>query len=372
MMDFEPEPEQLLLGDAATRFVRERCTFELWQGERAQGRALGATLWPEFAAMGWLALPFAEADGGFAAGPIETMLLMQPLGRGLVGEPYLHGCVLAAALLHHSEPGATRSARIEGLHSGSTRVAVAHGETASRYALAQVGCRAQREGTRWRLTGSKALALGADSANALIVSAAGDAGVTLFWIDADTPGLVRQRRALVDANSGAELTLHDVLLDDSARVGAVGAGLTLMHDASQQLLAAMGAEALGLMDLLLEQTMTYTSTRRQFGQPVARFQALRHRMVDMFMMAEQMRSLVLLATLRLAEGHADAPRALAAMKVQLGQAGRYISQQAVQLHGGMGMTDEIVVGHAFKRLLALDALWGNADHHLQAFVAASA
>lgn len=366
-MDFELEPEQQLLKDAAERFVRERCGFDAWQRERGQGRALGATLWPEFAAMGWLALPFAEADGGFGAGPVATMVLMQALGRGLVAEPYLHGCVLVGELLHRCPAAALRSARIDAVLGGSTRVALAHGEAASRYAPDRIACRAERAGDGWCLSGHKALVAGAEGAGALIVSAMAEEGITLFWIDAETPGVMRRVRGLLDGNRGVEFSLDRVTLEDSARIGAAGDGQSLLQAATARALAAMGAEALGLMDLLLEQTIAYTSARRQFGQPVARFQALRHRMVDMFMMAEQMRSLVLLATMRLAEGSSDAPRALSALKVQLGLAGRFISQQAVQLHGAMGMTDEIIIGHAFKRLMVLDASGGNVDHHLRAF-----
>jgi alkylation response protein AidB-like acyl-CoA dehydrogenase len=366
-VDFKLSTEQQQLKDAAERFVKERCGFDAWLHSRAAGRPLGTHLWPEFAAMGWLALPFAEADGGFGAGPIETMVLMQALGRGLVAEPYLHGCVFAGELLSRSELSEQHTARIQQLLSGEAWVAVA--EEAPNASGAS-GLRAERSGAAWRLSGQASTAGSADTAQALIVAAQGaDGRSTVFWVDAKTPGVTHHTHHLVDGSAASTLKFAQVLLPDSARLSAAGSGQVLMQAANDRKLAAMGAEAMGLMDLLLEQTIAYTCARRQFGQPVARFQALRHRMVDMFMAAEQMRSLLLLATMRLAEDHASAARALSAMKVQLGQAGRFISQQAVQLHGGMGMTDEIVIGHAFKRLMVLDAMGGNVDHHLRHFSA---
>ena len=374
-MDFDLSEEQQLLKDSAQRFVAERCAFADWQRWRQAGRWPGEVLWPQFAQMGWLALSLSVADGGFDAGPIETGLLMEALGRGLVAEPYLQTAVLAVELLKRSPAGPVRSARLAEIAAGRCRVALAHAEAGSRYALAQVSCQAARVPGGWRLDGRKTVVRDGDTADALIVSARSEAGITLFWLPAEVNGLARQPYSLLDGHHGANITLQAVPLPDSARLCDEGAGLAPLQAAHACALAAMGAEAVGLMDLLLAQTITYTSARRQFGQPLARFQALRHCLVDMFMQVEATRSLKLLVALRLAEGgagiDAETARTLSALKVQIGKAGRFVGQQAVQLHGGMGMTDEIVVGHALKRLMALDAELGNADHHLQLFAAAS-
>lgn len=371
-MDFDLSDEQRLLKESARRFVNERCTFDAWQRWRAAGQSPGEALWAEFAAMGWLQLPFAQEDGGFDAGPVETMLLVEELGRGLMAEPFLQSVVLTGELLRRSPASAQRSARIAQVGQGRCRVAVAHAESAARYRLDAVATQARRQGSTWRISGCKNVVLGAAKANALIVSAATDQGISLFWVDSQTQGVALHAYPTVDGVGGADIRFVDVAVSDSALVGELGQGVELMHAAGARALAAMGAEAVGLMDLLLEQTVAYTSQRRQFGQPVARFQALRHRMVDMFMQAEQTCSLVYLATIRLLEDHPETAKALSALKVQIGKGGRFVSQQAVQLHGGMGMSDEIVVGHAFKRLLALDAQLGNVDHHLQRFASLSA
>ena len=368
-MDFDLSDEQRLLKDSATRYMREQCSFEQWQRWRRDGTSPGLALWPALSDMGWLALPFAATDGGLDGGPVETMLLMEALGRGLVAEPYLQTVVQAGELLRRSAPGAERTARIDALIQGRCRVAVACDERAARYDRSLVQAIAERAGDGWQLSGEKSVVLGGDAADAFIVSAKAPGGTTLFWVDASTVGLQRRVYPLVDGGRGCDLRLSQVWLDDGQRLCGLGRASDLLRPATDAALAALGAEALGLVDLLLAHTISYTSARRQFGQALAQFQTLRHRMVDMFMQVEQLRSMVILATLRLAEQHADLPRTLSALKVQVGKVGRFVSQQAVQLHGGMGMTDEIVVGHAFKRLLVLDAQLGNVDHHLNRFAA---
>ncbi|MFM7848691.1 MAG: acyl-CoA dehydrogenase family protein [Rubrivivax sp.] len=371
-MDFDLTDEQRLLQDSAARYVQERCSFEQWQQWRREGRQPGVKLWPAMAQMGWLSLPFAADDGGLEGGPVDTMLLMQALGAGLVAEPYLQTVVMGGEVLKHSPAGPARSFRLSEVQAGRCRVALACGEAAARYERSVVQATAQPVGEGWRLTGEKSVVIGGHDAQAFILSARTPDGIALFWVPGDSQGLTRRPYPLVDAGWGADVKLDGVAVDEAARLSPRDGGHAVLEAANARGLAAMGAEAVGLVDLLLKQTIAYTSQRRQFGQAVARFQSLRHRMVDMFMQAEQLRSIVVLATLRLAEGHPDLPRALSALKVQLGKVGRFVSQQSVQLHGGMGMTDDIVIGHAFKRLLALDAQLGNVDHHLQRFAALSA
>jgi alkylation response protein AidB-like acyl-CoA dehydrogenase len=371
-MDFDLSDEQRLLQDSATRYLQQQCRFDQWLRWKREGLQAGLALWPAFADMGWLALPFSANDGGLEGGPLETMLLVESLGRGLVAEPYLQGVVQAGEILKRCEAGPARTIRIDAVAQGRAHVAMACDELPSRYDRRLVQSTAEPAGDGWRLRGHKTVVLSAATADAFIVSARTPAGLTLFWVDAKAAGLSRKNYPLVDGGQGADLMLEQTVVSDDCRLCRPGCANELLGPATDAALAAMGAEAVGLTDLLLTETLTYTQQRRQFGQYISQFQALRHRMVDMFMQVEQLRSIVILATLRLAEQHPDLPRTLSAMKVQVGKVGRFVSQQAVQLHGGMGMTDEIVVGHAFKRLLSLDAQLGNVDHHINRFAALSA
>lgn len=370
-MDFTLSEEQRLLADSARRWATRRCGFAAWQTERRAGRNLADLRWPDMVELGWSAMALPEADGGLGAGPVECGLVAEVLGAALVAEPFLQNTVIAAALVRALPASAARDGLARALVQGA-RIALAHSEAAMPDDDSEPRLRAQRQSLGWRLDGSKTVVLGGASADWVVVSAASEAGPLLFALPTDVAGLVRQDARTLDAQSASELTLDNVHIDAAARLCAPGgatAVLARVHDAG---LAAMGAEAVGLMERLLNETIAHTRTRQQFGQPLSNFQVLRHRLVDMSMALEATRSLVLLATLRLAEGDADTPRALAAMKFKLGQAGRFVSQHAIQLHGAIGMTDDLYIGHAFKRLMALDLRLGNADHHLQRLVGLSA
>jgi alkylation response protein AidB-like acyl-CoA dehydrogenase len=371
-VDFTPSEEQRLLADSARRWVAERCGFEAWQAERRGGGSLVDLRWPEMHAMGWAALALPEADGGLGAGPIECGLVAEALGRGLAGEPFLQSAVMAAALMRALPSSPARNALAREMAESPARLVIAHAESAQYDDEQPPQTAAKRVPEGWRLDGAKTVVMGAARATWIVVSASGSDGPLLFMMPPDAPGLMTTHYATVDAQDAADLHLRSLVVPDGARLCAPGAAMPALARSRDAGLAAIGAESIGLMDLLLHQTLDHTRSRRQFGQPLSSFQALRHRLVDMFMQLEAARSLVLLATLRLAEGDAEAPRALAAMKVKVGQAGRFIGQQAIQLHGGMGMTDDLVIGHAFKRLMALDARLGNTDHHLQRMAALAA
>lgn len=361
-MDFEPSDEQRLLADSARRWAAERCSFEMWQRERRLGGSLADQRWPAMARLGWAALALPEAEGGFGAGPLECGAVAEALGAALVAEPFLQNGVIAAALLRALPASEARTEIVRRSVGEGLRIALAHAEASMSDDEAAPATVATRSLAGWRLDGHKTTVMGAHEAGLIAVSAMTDHGAALFAVPPDTPGLHLRRYATLDGQFAADLTLHAVQLPQTSHLGAAEAPLARAREAA---LAAMGAEAIGLMDRLLRETQDYSRTRKQFGQALATFQVLRHRMVDMFMAIESARSLVLLATMRLAERDRDAPRALAAMKVKIGQAGRFVSQQAVQLHGGMGMTDDLFIGHAFKRLMALDARLGNSDWHLQ-------
>jgi alkylation response protein AidB-like acyl-CoA dehydrogenase len=366
-LDFELDDGQQLLADSARRWAAERCEFTAWQAARRAGGALGDERWPEMASFGWSVMALPPAVGGIGAGPIECGVVAEALGAALVAEPFLQSGVIAATLIGALPPSAAREALAIRLSDGGARIVLAHTEASMIDDESPPVTRAWQRGETWLLDGAKCVVMGAPKAQMLIVSAQTDDGPALFNVAPDASGLAMHRYATVDAQSAADLTLNGVAA--SSFLGVADLPLARARDAA---LVAIGAEAIGLMDRLLHETQDYTRTRKQFGQALASFQVLRHRMVDMFMQLEAARSLVLLATIRLAERDADAPRALAAMKVKTGQAGRFIGQQAVQLHGGMGMTDDLAIGHAFKRLMALDARYGNADHHLRRLAALDA
>ena len=368
-MDFEPSDEQRLLADSARRWADERCEFALWQRERQAGRSLADARWPEMAALGWAALALPEADGGFGGGPLECGVVAQVLGAALVAEPFLQNGVIAAALVRALPASAARALLLQQLSGDGRRIALAHTEASMPDDEALAATRAARGAKGWQLDGHKTVVMGAAEAGLIVVSAMTDDGPALFALPPDAPGLALRRYATIDAQFAADLTLQSVPAAVTQHLGAAEEPLARAREAA---LVAMGAEAIGLMERLLRETQDYTRTRQQFGQALSSFQVLRHRMVDMFMALEAARSLVLLATMRLAEGDADAPRAISAMKVKIGRAGRFVSQQAVQLHGGMGMTDDLFIGHALKRLMAIDARLGNSDWHLQRMAAFAA
>lgn len=373
-MDFELTDVQQQLADSAAKFLRNQHPFRPSVDQSASERL---TLWQQFAALGWLGLPFPEEDGGLGCGHIESMLLMQAFGRALVTAPYISTIIHAGEILRRSQRTPIHNDRISAVINGQTIVVVAHSEFAGRYQPAYVDCRAIQTGDGWILRGQKHIVQHGDIADFYIVSArtcgeVGDSfGVSLFWVPADSAGLSRTGFPLLDGRSGSSVILDHVFVPCDALLGEYHQGQQLLAAASDAALAAIGAEALGVMDALLQQTLSYCQQRRQFGQPIGKFQVLQHRLVDMLMATEQVRSLVYLANIRLLEKappHVTA-MSLSAMKVAVGKAGRFIGQEAVQLHGGMGMSHDVIVGHYFRRLTAIDAMFGNVDFHLQQFAA---
>ena len=369
-MDFDYSDEQRLLGESVARFVADRYDFE------ARLKAMGAPggwsreAWRELAELGLLALPFAEEDGGFGGGGVETMVVMEALGRGLVLEPYLATVVLAGGVLRHAADAAQRAARIPGLIAGDRLMALAHQEPdAPRHALT-AATRAHRSGDGWIVSGRKLAVLHGADADELIVSAATAAGLSLFFVPTDAPGVGRRARNGYDGLPVAELDLDRVKLPGDALIGVDGLGAETLERVFEEANAALAAEAVGIMADTLELTTDYLKTRVQFGVPIGSFQALQHRAVDMLIELELARSMAILAAVSLDQTAETRRRNIAAAKAQIGRAGRYIGQQAVQLHGAIGITAEYKVGHAFKRLTAIDALFGNADHHLDMLAAA--
>ncbi len=372
-MDFSLSSEQQLLADSVDRFVQDVYPFESRRKIAESELGYSKENWAQFAELGWLGMPFSEDDGGFDGTPVETMILMQSFGRGLVCEPFLATVVVGGGLLAAAGSDEQKSALIPDLIGGELQLAFTQAEAQSRYSLSDVATTAVRDGGGWKLNGAKSVVVNGAAADKLIVSArtGGDQrdaeGISLFLVDGDAAGLSRRGYATVDGLRAAEIQLNDVMVDQSAMLGGEGAALPVIEQVTDQAIAALCAEAVGAMQAVTDITNEYLKTRVQFGQPIGRFQVLQHRMVDMFMHCEQSKSMAYMVTLKLDEGAAARSKAASAAKVQIGQSGRFVGQEAVQLHGGMGMTDELNVGHYFKRLTMIDVMYGNVDHHLKRY-----
>jgi len=373
-MDFSFSDEQALLKDSLERFVQQQYAFSARQKLVKTELGYSADHWRTFAELGWLGVAVPEADGGYGGGPIETMLVMEQFGRGLVVEPYVPTVVLVGGMLAAAGKAAQKRQYLGALIEGKLQGACAFAEPQSRFNLADVTTTAQKIGDGYVLNGHKAVVLNGPSADLLVVSArtAGTqrraSGITLFLVEADTTGISRRDYPTVDALRASEIRLENVVVPRTAVLGRVGKGLDVLTEAIDYATLAIGAEAVGCMEVLYKATVEYCKTREQFGQPIGKFQVLQHRMVDMFMEYEQSKSLMFMAAMRLAEGYgAQAQKAVSAFKVQVGKSGRFVGQNAVQLHGGMGMTDELNIGHYFKRLTMIDTLFGNVDFHLKRF-----
>ena len=373
-MDFSLSDEQVLLQDSVQRFMQNDYEFALRQKIIKSDTGFSAAIWRQFADLGWLALPFAEEVGGIGGGPIDTMILMEAFGKGLVVEPYLSTVLLAGKCLELGGSSAHKEGPLADIIAGNCLAALAFVEPQARFNLDDVTTTATAVGSGYRLNGFKGVVLGGPSAQLVVVPARTSgaqrdaAGITLFLVAANAAGVSRRDYATVDGGLAAEFTFTDVSLDAAAVLGTVDEGLTLLQTVIDYGIMAVGAEAVGAMEVAYKATVEYCKTREQFGQPIGKFQVLQHRMVDMFMEHEQSKSLLYMAAMRLDEGYDQAARkAVSALKVQVGKSGRFVGENAIQLHGGMGMTEEMSIGHYFKRLTTIDTLFGNADYHLRKY-----
>lgn len=369
-MDFSLNDEQSLLKDSLERFIRSDYDFDTRRAHLRSELGYSQATYERFAEFGWTAVPFTEEDGGFGGGPVELMLLMEQFGRGLVIEPYLASIVMAGGALRHSGSAEQKAQWLPGLIDGSITGALACQEPHGRFNLARVATRAQRHDGAWQLSGHKAVVLNARDASVIIVPArtAGEItdrdGISLFALKQGTKGVSLRSYPTVDGLQAADVMLDGVHIGADAMIGKEGHGLAILERAIDDATLAVCAEAVGIMAVLVDKTVEYSKSRKQFGLPIGAFQALQHRMVEMFMEHEQTRSLLYMAAMKLAAGAEDAGQGLHALKYQVGRAGRRIGQEAVQIHGGMGVTDELDVAHYFKRLTTIELSFGNADDHL--------
>jgi alkylation response protein AidB-like acyl-CoA dehydrogenase len=370
-MNFNLSEEQGQIQAGIARFVAEHYAYDQRNAVVAMEHGFNAQHWRQFAELGWLSIPFGEEQGGFGGGPVDTMVIMQEFGRGLVAEPYLATVLLFGGLLQAGASDALRDDYVPRIIAGELQGAFAYLERHSRYAMTDIVTRAHRQGEQWILNGEKTVVLNGGAAQKLIVAArsagaqADVAGITLLLVDANSAGLQRTVYRMTDGAEAANITFKDVVAE--AVIGSVADGYALMEPVVDAARLAICANALGVMEALNTRTLEYCKTREQFGVAIGSFQALQHRMVDMFAACENVRSLLYRAVCAAQENSPDARRSLLALKVMTGRAGRLIGGEAIQLHGGMGMTDELPVGSYVKRLMVINSLFGDADYHQQLF-----
>jgi alkylation response protein AidB-like acyl-CoA dehydrogenase len=373
-VDFRLTEEQLALQETLRRFIAKDYDFERRRSFARSSLGYSAEAWAQYAELGLLGLPYPEEFGGLGGSGVDVMAVMELIGHGLLLEPYVSTVVLCGGLLRDAAARAIKEALLPQIAAGKLQIALAAYEAAGRYELAHVASTAVRDAKGWRVTGRKSVVLDAPSADYFLLSArsSGDRtdaeGTSLFLVQRDAPGLTLQAYPTQSGGRAADLHLQDVPIDDDAVIGAPEQALPIIERAVDQGIAALCAEAAGIVTALNETTLNYLKTRKQFGTVIGSFQALQHRMADMFIAAEQTRSMAIIAAIQ-ATGDEPAARrrAISGAKAYIGQAARFVGQQAVQLHGAMGVVDEHNVGHYFKRLTMIDMTFGDADHHLARF-----
>jgi len=370
-MNFDYTEEQIALQDTLRRFYAKDYGFEHRRATAKSDDGFDRAAWATFADFGILALPFPEAYGGISengGSGIDTMLVMEMLGRGLALEPYLSTVVLGGGLIRDAASESQKQALLPAIAGGELMLSLAHYEPGGRYGLDRVATAATRTAGGWRLEGAKAVVLGAPAAHKLLVSARDGDGLSLFLVDANAKGVSLRSYPTQDGARAADIHLAAVEVTTDALVGTAGGALPVIARAIDQANAALCAEAVGIMAALNEVTLEYLKTRKQFGVPIGKFQALQHRMADMVIATEQARSMATLAAVRAdSDDAAERGRCVAAAKAYVLQSARLVGQQAVQLHGGMGVTDELNVGHYFKRLTMIGLSFGDVDYHLGRF-----
>jgi len=375
-VNFDLSEEQQLLQDSVARFVQDNYPLENRTRLASGKTGFSQDHWNTMAELGWLALPFDDADGGFGGNQIDTMVVMEQLGKGLTLEPFYASVVLGGGVLKRAASSEQKAALIPGIIDGTRQLTLAYAEEQARFDLEDVTTSARVEGSGFVINGHKSMVAHAATATQLIVSARtsggqiDENGISLFLVDTDAAGISVNSFPTVDGLRASEISFKDVQAGPESLIGELDQGFPILNAVANDAILALSAEALGCMEVLYKDTVAYTQEREQFDHPLSNFQVLQHRMVEMFMEYEQCRSLLFRATLEAAQGDSDATqRSVHALKHMIGRVGTFIGENAVQLHGGMGMTEELRVGHYFKRLLVIDAQFGNADYHLQKFAA---
>ncbi|MEM5421398.1 MULTISPECIES: acyl-CoA dehydrogenase family protein [Paraburkholderia] len=372
-MDFQHTEDRRMLADTLNRFITEQYDFNTRDTIARSEEGFSADMWQRFAELGVIGALFDEADGGFGGAGFDVAVVFEALGRGLVVEPFLDTLIVGRALAHAGSEA--QRARIASFIDGSQIAALAHDEPGSHYEDARVATRAEKNGDGWVLQGAKGVVQVAEHADVLLVSArtSGDAfaeaGISLFLVPRDAAGVSLRGYRKIDGGRAAEVALDNVKVHADALVGAQGSGFATLEHARGYGIVALASEAVGAMEIARDFTLDYLRTRKQFGLPIGSFQALQHRMADVLLEIEQARSAVINAAAAIDAPRAQRERALSAAKYTIGRIGARVAEEAIQLHGGIGMTWELPLAHYAKRLVMIDHQLGDEDHHLARYIA---
>jgi alkylation response protein AidB-like acyl-CoA dehydrogenase len=372
-MNFEYSEEQQQLADSVRKYLAGKYDFEARKANINSANGFNEAAWTTFAEMGLTAIAFSEADGGLGGGAVDLMPSMEAFGEALVVEPMIDHIALAGRLIAKLGTPSQRSQHLPGMIEGRLKLACAYLERGARYDASPKATLAKASGQGWELNGEKVVVFGAQSADTLVVSA--DAGgASLFLVDRKAPGISLSNYRTVDGQRAADITFIKVKLGADALLGKAGLASEPIDEALDFATALLCADAIGAMKYANDATLEYMKGRKQFGVPIASFQVLQHRLVDMYIVTEQARSLAILAASRVdaSASVTERKRAVSMAKIKIADAARQVSQEAIQLHGGMGMTEEMKVSHTFRRLTMHAQRFGDADHHLERFAALSA
>ncbi|MXZ32557.1 MAG: pimeloyl-CoA dehydrogenase small subunit [Gammaproteobacteria bacterium] len=374
-MDFSYSEEQQMLRESVGKFVQQQYDFDSRNRIAASETGYSDENWKLFGELGWLTVPFDEADGGFGDSAVDLMVMMEEFGKAMVVEPYLASVVLAGRLLAALGSEEQKAESLHSLMAGNLQLALAWAESSSRYNLANVRLSARSDGGNFVLDGTKVNVLNGPNADKLLLTAreSGGAtdseGISAFLVDREAAGVHVQAYAILDGSQAAKITFSEVEVPASARLGDAGGVLTALEQVVDHATVAVCAQAVGALDAMLQKTVEYSKTRKQFGVHIGSFQALQHRMADMFMECQLARSITVMAAMQLDsdESAAEKAAAVSAAKSRVGKAIRRVGQEAVQIHGGIGMTDELDVSHLFRQVTGLELLFGDADFHTGRF-----
>ena len=372
-MNFELSEEQKMIQQSVERFVQENYDLPKRVEISSKDPGYSKDYWGSMAELGWLGLPFNEEEGGFGGNQIDTLVIMEQFGKGLVLEPFLANVVLGGGAIQMGGSEELKKEILPSLIEGTKQVTLAYAEQQSRFDLEDVATSARLDGDKYIINGQKSMVLNAESADHLVIvtrTSGGqvyEEGITLFLVDSDTKGLEKQNFPTVDGLRASEITLENVEVGIERIIGDIDKGFEILKAVSNNGILALCAEAVGAMEILYKDTVEYTQQREQFDHPLSDFQVLQHRMVDMFMEYEQCKSLLFRATMETIQDPEMAQKTIHALKHLIGKSGIFVGENAVQLHGGMGVTEELRIGHFFKRLLVIDSQFGNADFHLDKF-----
>ena len=372
-MNFELSEEQKMIQQSVERFVQENYDLTSRVKISSEDPGYSQEYWTAMAELGWLGLAFSEEEGGFGGNQIDTLVLMEQFGKGLVLEPFLANIVLGGGAIKRGGSPAIKESILPNLIEGNLQVTLAYAEEQSRFDIEDVATAAREDGSNFIINGKKSMVLNAESADKIVVvtrtsgSQVDEDGISLFLVDSTSKGIERENFPTVDGLRASEITFTDVEVPSGNLIGEKDKGFSILQAVVNDAILALSAEAVGAMEVLYKDTVEYTQQREQFDHPLSDFQVLQHRMVDMFMEYEQCKSLLLRATMETVQDPILAQRTVHALKHLIGKSGIFVGESAVQLHGGMGVTEELRIGHFFKRLLVIDSQFGNSDFHLDKF-----